>query len=108
MATEIALDHGDGLAFMVSAGLVYEIVAAVCSSPQTAEINAGKRAATLMKWVKLGLLQAAFFVAVAAFIEKKRWPSILGGSLAGAALALQYVHAKNAGLKSDQPGTESY
>lgn len=107
MATEVAIDHGDGLAFMVSAGLVYEIVAAVCSSPQTAEINADKRAATLMKWVKLGLVQAAFFVTVAAFLEKKRWPSVLGGSLAGAALALQYLHAKNAGLRDGQPGTEN-
>lgn len=104
---EVGISHDDALAFMVSAGLVYEIVAAVCSSPQTAEINADKRAGTLMKWVQLGLLQAAFFVAVAAFIAKKRWPSVVGGALAGALLALQYQHAKSAGLRSGQPGTES-
>jgi aryl-alcohol dehydrogenase-like predicted oxidoreductase len=108
VAAETALDQGDAMAFMVSAGLVYEIVAAVCSSPQTAEINAGKRAATLMKWVKLGLVQAAFFVVVAAFIAKKRWPPIAGGALAGAMLAVQYQHAKSSGLRSGQPGTESY
>lgn len=108
MAAELGIKDDDALAFMVSAGLVYEIVAAVCSSPQTAEINAGTRAPTLMKWVKLGLLQAALFVAIAAFLAKKNWPAIAGGALAGALLAAQYAHAKNAGLASGQPGTESY
>lgn len=107
MATETGISHDDALAFMVSAGLVYEIVAAVCSSPQTAEINADKRAATLMKWVNLGLIQAAVFVGIAAFIAKKRWPSILGGALAGGLLAVQYAHAKRSGLASGQAGTES-
>lgn len=107
MAAEVGIDHDDALAFMVAAGLVYEIVAAVCSSPQTAEINADKRAATLMKWVKLGLVQAGFFVLVAAFLSKRRWPAIAGGTLAGAMLAAQYGHAKKAGLSSGQPGTES-
>lgn len=108
MAAEVGLDHDDAMAFMVSAGLVYEIVAAVCSSPQTAEINADKRAATLMKWVKLGLVQAAFFVTVAAFIAKKRWPAVLGGALAGTMLALQYEYAKRSGLRDGQAGTENY
>ncbi len=108
MATEVGIDQDNALAFMVAAGLVYEIVAAVCSSPQTAEINAGKRAPTLMKWVKLGLVQAAFFVAIAAFIARKSWPPIIGGALAGGLLAVQYAHAKNAGLRSGLPGTETY
>jgi len=45
---------GDGVAFLVSAGLVYECIAKACSSPQTAELNAEKRAETLMKWVNIG------------------------------------------------------
>lgn len=106
MAAEFGVDQGDGIAFMVSAGLVYEIVAACCSSPQTAEINADKRAATLMKWVKLGLVQAAVFVAVATLIDKKRWPTVLGGSLAGTLMWVQYAHAKRAGLASAESGTE--
>jgi len=108
VAAETGIDQGNALAFMVSAGLVYEIVAAVCSSPQTAEINAARRAPTLMKWVKLGLVQAAFFVAVAAFLDKKHWPAIIGGGLAGGLLWAQYAHARAAGLKSAQPGTETY
>ena len=49
--------NSDGIAFLVSAGIVYEIIAAACSSPQTTEINAGTRADTLMKWVHIGLAQ---------------------------------------------------
>jgi hypothetical protein len=108
VGAEVNIGEGDALAFMVSAGLVYEIVAAVCSSPQTAEINAAKRATTLMKWVQLGLIQAAFFVAVAACLDKKRWPAITGGALAGGLLWAQYEHAKRAGLAGGGTGTESY
>lgn len=108
MATEGAINQDDAVAFMVSAGLVYEIVAAVCSSPQTAEINADKRAATLMKWVNLGLIQAAVFVGIAAWIARKSWPPIMGGALAGGLLAVQYHHAKRSGLASGQQGTETY
>ena len=109
MSAEFALDQDDALDFMVAAGLVDEIVAAVCSSPQTAEINADKRSDTLMKWVKLGLVQAGFFVLVAAFISRrKKWPAIIGGGLAGGLLAAQYVHALKSGLESGAPGTENW
>jgi hypothetical protein len=96
-----------GVAFLVSAGIVYEIIAAACSSPQTTEINAGKRATTLMKWVNLGLVQAAGFVIIAAVIDKKNSGAIItGGTLAGGLMYAQYVHAKKAGLASHAPGTE--
>ena len=107
MATELGA-KSNGIAFLVSAGIVYEIVAAACSSPQTAEINAGKRAPTLMKWVHLGLGQAAVFIAVAAFLDRSHMvPILAGGSLAGGLMYGQYVHAKSAGLKNGGPGTES-
>ena len=57
-----ALSGESGVAFLVSAGLVYEAIAAACSSPQTMEINAKARSGTLMKWVNLGVAQAALFV----------------------------------------------
>lgn len=97
-----------GVAFLVSAGIVYEIIAAACSSPQTTEINASTRASTLMKWVYLGEGQAVIFVLVAAACDRKHRAAILSGG--GTALALmhaQYVHAKRAGLKSSEPGTEA-
>lgn len=108
MADGSLVGASDAVTFMVSAGLVYEIIAAACSSPQTTEINASARADTLMKWVKLGLAQAALFVAIAAYIDRKRWPALLGGGLAGALMWLQYAHARAAGLRSQLPGTESY
>lgn len=94
------------LAFMVSAGLVYEIVAAACSSPQTTEINAGSRSKTLMKWVWLGLGQAALFTAVAAHMSKQPKAVIAGAVTAAGLMLLSYQHAKEAGLSSDAPGTE--
>ncbi len=107
MAT--ALKSEGGIAFLVSAGIVYEIIAAACSSPQTAEINAHSRADTLMKWVHIGMLQAAIFVAAAAYLDKKHRPEILGGGgFAMAAMYGQYVHARSSGLASSEPGTESY
>jgi hypothetical protein len=104
-----ALGSGsEGVAFLVSAGIVYEIIAAACSSPQTTEINAKSRSGTLMKWVHIGIVQAALFVVIAALIDKKRSrPILAGGFLAGALMYGQYVHAKGAGLRSDEPGTES-
>lgn len=99
----------DGIAFLVSAGIVYEIIAASCSSPQTAEINAGARADTLMKWVKVGVGQSTLFVVAAALFDKKNAGAIIaGGVTAGTLMWLQYAHALKAGLASDLPGTEQY
>jgi preprotein translocase subunit SecY len=102
-------DAGNGIAFLVSAGIVAEIVAKACSSPQTTELNAGARAATLMKWVTIGMVEAAAFVIIAAAIDPKhRVPIILGGLTEGVITLAEYVHGKRAGLASDEPGTESY
>lgn len=99
----------NGVAFLVSAGLVYEAIAAACSSPQTMEINAKARESTLMKWVHLGVVQALGFVAIAAYVDKRhRWAIIAGGGLAAGLMYGQYIHARNCGLASMQPGTESY
>lgn len=96
------------LVVAVYAALAYDIIAAVNSSPQTTEINASKRADTLMKWVHLGIAQVALFTAVGVLLDPRRWPPLLGGGAASALLYGQYVHAKNCGLKSAEPGTEDY
>ncbi len=104
-----ALSGENGVAFLVSAGLVYEAIAAACSSPQTMEINAKAREGTLMKWVHLGVAQALLFVVLAAYVDKRhRWAILGGGCLAGGLMYGQYVHARASGLASNQPGTESY
>jgi len=104
----IASGGSDGIAFLVSAGIVYEIIAAACSSPQTTEINASTRADTLMKWVHIGLMQASAFVVIAAYFdERHRVPILAGGVLAGGLMYAQYTHAKRAGLANGGPSTES-
>lgn len=109
MPLELQRNDSQGIAFLVSAGIVYEIIAAACSSPQTTEINAGARADTLMKWVHIGLVQAALFVGAAAWFDAKhRVPIIAGGATAGVLMWGQYAHAKQAGLRSSLPGTEQY
>lgn len=108
MAVEGLGEGSNGIAFLVSAGIVYEIIAAACSSPQTTEINADKRADTLMKWVHIGVGQAALFVTAAAIFDRAHArPIMIGGILAGSLLYLQYAYAKRSGLESSEPGTES-
>jgi hypothetical protein len=96
----------------VYAALTYDVISATNSSPQTTEINAVARAESLMKWVKLGLLQAALFAGIGIALELKAgrpvWAPILGSGLAGGMLWMQYVHALSAGLNSGLPGTEDY
>jgi hypothetical protein len=109
MAVEGLGGGSDGIAFLVSAGVMYEIIAAACSSPQTTELNAHRRADTLMKWVNLGVGQGILFVVLAAIWDAKhRRPILLGGTLAAVLLYGQYWHAKTAGLASGGPGTEQY
>lgn len=103
------INQTSGVAFLVSAGIVYEIIAANCSSPQTAELNAKARAATTMKWVYIGLAQSAVFVAIAAVIDRDRAKPILAGAaLAAGVMYLSYLHGKAAGLASGQPTTETW
>lgn len=106
MADFTAMTEGDAIAMLVSAGLVMECIAASCSSPQTAEINANKRQATLMKWVHIGMVEAAVLIGIGAMFTKRPAPIIWGGVLAGGTMYWQYRHALNAGLKSSAPGTE--
>jgi hypothetical protein len=99
----------NGIAFLVGGEMAFAIVAAACSSPQTTELNAGARAATLMKWVNIGMLQTAVFLAAAALYDPSHAkPIIAGGVLGGGMMYLSYMHAKAAGLASSAPPTESY
>lgn len=107
MADMSLVGSDNAVTFMVAAGLVYEIIAAACSSPQTTEINADTRADTLMKWVMIGLVQAAIFVLIAAALDKDRWPALLGGGMAAGIMWASYAHAKAAGLRNGGVSTES-
>lgn len=100
---------GDGVAFLVSAGLVYECIAKACSSPQTAELNAEKRAETLMKWVNIGSVESVAIVAIAAWIEPKHRNAIIaGGAFAFVITYGEYIYAKQCGLASKGEPTEDW
>jgi hypothetical protein len=100
---------GNGVAFLVAGGLVYEIIAFACSSPQTAEMNIKKRAPTLMKWVHLGQALAAVTVIIAAVVDPgHRGAIIAGGLFASVSAEAFYMHAKASGLANPGPATEEY
>ena len=96
-----------GVLFGVYLAVVYDVISATNSSPQTTEINASKRASTLMKWVNMGMIQSALFVLIGAYLTKSSAP-LVGGGLAMAVLYAQYVYAKNSGVANPGAPTESY
>jgi hypothetical protein len=106
----MARGDNDAAVIGISAAVVYDVISATNSSPQTTEINAAARAPTLMKWVNIGLAQGALFVFIMMLAEPpgKKWRPVIGGGLAGVLLWTQYVHARNAGLKHGGPPTETY
>lgn len=107
----LEFDMGNGAAAIkvaVYATLMYDIISATNSSPQTTEINAQKRASTLMKWVYIGLLQGALFVAIGVYLDEDRWPPLVGGTIAGLLLYGQYQYALYQGTHNPGPSTESY
>jgi hypothetical protein len=107
----LALDRngGFGIAFLVSAGIVFEIIAFACSSPQTMEINAEKRAPTLMKYVHIGQGFSVVFVGAAAFLDRKRAaPILLGGITAMGLTEGLYAYSRASGLTNPGPVTEVY
>jgi hypothetical protein len=58
-----------------------------------------------MKWVNIGVAQAAGFVLIAAVADPKRAKPILaGGLLAGALMYGQYKHAHKAGIAAANDG----
>lgn len=98
---------GVGIAFLVGAATVAEFIAKDVSSPQTTQLNADKRAPTLMKWVHVGQVEAFGFIVIAAVID----PAFAVAFLAGGALEMvitefEYLHAKQAGLTDGGTPTE--
>jgi arginine exporter protein ArgO len=106
----VDLSAGNGVAFLIGVTAMSDIIAKACSSPQTAELNADKRAETLMKWVTVGMLEGTLVIGIAAAIDKKHaYAIIAGGAIEAAITFFEYQHAKSSGLANpDLPGTEDY
>jgi hypothetical protein len=95
------------LTVAVSAEMIYQLVGANMSSPQTAELNAEARAPTIGKWVNLTNAEAVAWIIFLCALDESLWPA-LGGGLAGIGMWLKYRYAIRSGLDNGAPGTESY
>jgi len=95
------------LLIAVYATFALDVFSTFTSSPQTTELNAAARADTLMKWVKIGAVVAVGGGAVGSYVDRSALP-IVATSTVAAAMVLIYLHAKKAGLASNEPGTENY
>lgn len=100
--------NGSTTAILVGiyATFALDVFSTFTSSPQTTEINASTRAETLMKWVSI-----AAVVAVAGGVygsaQSKRAAPLVAASLVAFAMWRLYCHARDRGLASEEPGTES-
>lgn len=100
---------GQGVAFLIAGGLVYEIIAFACSSPQTAEINIRKRGSTLMKWVHLGQALAGVTITIAMIADPAHRTAIVcGGLFAMGSAEAFYRYAAWCGFRQGGPETEQY
>lgn len=105
----VNVSAGRGVAFLIGVTAMSDIIAKACSSPQTAELNADKRAETLMKWVNVGLIEGAAVVLIAAAIDRQyAWAILAGGAVEAGITYAEYSYAKKSGLASPLPGTEDY
>lgn len=91
----------------IYATLSLDSYSAFCSSPQTTEINAKTRAPTLMKWVVVG---GAFAVTAGATasVYSGSWAPFAGAAAVALVMFLVYRHARDAGLRSEEPATETW
>jgi hypothetical protein len=97
----------EGNAFLLAGEVVFAIVAACVSSPQTAEINITKRADTLMKWVWVGAGTSLVYIWYASKLDDSRTDAYWkGGGLALILMGSYYAYAKWSGQRSGRPGTE--
>ena len=92
---------------LVAGTFALDVFSTLTSSPQTTEINAKRRADTLMKWVAIAAL-VAVGGGVYGAVTAKRWVPLMAAVAVTLGMYGLYVHARNAGLNSDEDGTESY
>lgn len=96
-----------GMTVVGSAEMVYQLTGSNMSSPQTAELNAGARAPTIDKWVKITHYEAIGWTAFLCWLFGNFWP-LVGGGLAWSGMYGKYRYAITSGLNSDAPPTENY
>lgn len=88
----MAMAKEDAATFGIAATMVYTIFSANCSSPQTTELFAAERSASLWRYVRTSTWQSALLVGVMAAKSRSAWPA-LGGAATGLMLWLAYDRA---------------
>lgn len=96
-----------GIAALIGiyAALILDVFSSTNSSPQTTELFAHDRAASLWRWVRVGALVSVAFIALGVFMEyrdkdtdKRTWIGpLIGGASALAIMMLMYSYALKQG-----------
>lgn len=88
----------------IYAALVFDVFSSTNSSPQTTELFARDRAATLWKWIRIGAVVSIAFIALAVLTEyrsggeKKAYLApVVGGVAALGIMWAMYSHALSEG-----------
>lgn len=88
--------------FGIYADLAFNLYSATNSSPQTTELAANERAATLMKYVKIGDVGALGFGLMGSFMAGSLMP-LFGAALVAGIMHLLYRHALKSGQGKARP-----
>lgn len=94
------------LLFMVAVNEAMQVFGTFCSSPQTTELFAKVREATLMKWVVVANVNAIAISGFASLLARSLWP-LIGGLLVIAELHWLYKHAARVGKRAAAPAGHS-
>ena len=82
--------------FGIYADLAFNMYSAMNSSPQTTELFAAERSATLWKYVVIGDVGVVAFGLFGSFLAQSLWP-VIGAGTVGICMHLLYRHALAAG-----------
>jgi hypothetical protein len=91
-----------GILFLSACGEAFQAYGTLNSSPQTTELFAAARETTLMKWVRIGHLNAFVLGGLGAWISRSLWP-LVGTLLVMGELEFLYRHAATCGKRNAPP-----
>lgn len=87
--------------FGIYAALILDVFSSTNSSPQTTELFASERAASLWRWVKMGAVVSLVFIALGAYTAHREGKNYLapiaGGMVALGLMWFMYSHALTKG-----------
>ena len=91
----------------VFGALAYDLTSANLSSPQTFELNAGQRAPTLNKWLRMNVIEAFLWGVGGSLLDGSLDP-LIGVALGTASMYAKYQYAIKSGQQSGLPDMEDH